>query len=178
MLVKNTLPSYSSECYSSEWKKPCVWIKLPHFPQSTSQFSSTKELKRKHATFRNTPLGLPKILVHVPSHRNNSQTHPFFNSQLGMILQFRGCITELVHRNVDSTASTVFWQGPAVAAQTDHASNLETVKAAKMPREATPQPSYSSCSDLARDSSSVSSDLCWMTCSPPFRQKAPWNLEF
>lgn len=50
-------------------------------------------------------------------------TH-FSNSQLGRILHLRGCSPELVHRNADSTAFTVFRQIPTVATQTAHAPNL------------------------------------------------------
>lgn len=34
------------KCYSSEWKKYRVWIKLPYFPQSISHLSSTNELEK------------------------------------------------------------------------------------------------------------------------------------
>lgn len=82
--------------------------KLPYCPQSIVQLSSTNELKRKTA-FRNILLGPSEIVSYPPPTKMNPKsTHFLVDSQLGIILHFRGCITELVRRNVDSTAFSPF----------------------------------------------------------------------
>lgn len=79
-------------------------------------------------------------------------TH-FLNSQLGMILHFRGCITELVRGNVDSDPNC---RNP----NWSRAKPRGVLRQQKMPRAATLQSRFLSCSDLARGSSSHFSDLC------------------
>lgn len=95
--------------------------KLPYFPQSIFQLSSTNEFKRKKA-LRNILLSLFEILSPTSSHKNDPQTYPFLiDSQRGIILHVRGCTTEPGRGSADSPASSLFWQIPTVATQTDDA---------------------------------------------------------
>lgn len=107
---------------------------LFHYPHLSCSFSLPGNIfyfkycinNTTWVVFRNILLDLFEILSHIPLSKKMTPkpSHFLIDSQLGIILHFKGCIAELLHCNVDCIAFNIFWQIPTVATTSDHAPNL------------------------------------------------------